>query len=104
MNGLNGVFFRNESLGMAAHRNRLEDNLIVDNGTDGEAAGIRIRGQTNDLVFKNNIIRDTRSEESQTQTVGILIEDKVGQVVLDGNKIEAKTAIDDKRPQKPSID
>jgi len=100
MNGLDGVFFRNESLGMAAHRNRLEDNLIVDNGTDGEAAGIRIRGQTNDLVFKNNTIRDTRPEELQTQTVGILIEDKVGKVVLDGNTIEAKTPIDDKRPQK----
>ncbi len=100
MNALDGVFFRNESLGMAAHRNRLEDNLIVDNGTDGEAAGIRIRGQTNDLVFKNNTIRDTRPEELQTQTVGILIEDKVGEVVLDGNTIEAKTAIDDKRPQR----
>lgn len=100
MNALDGVFFRNESLGMAAHRNRLEDNLIVDNGTDGEAAGIRIRGQTNDLVFKNNTIRDTRPEELQTQTVGIRIEDKVGKVVLDGNTIEAKTAIDDKRPEK----
>jgi len=100
MNALNGVFFRNESLGMAAHRNRLEDNLIVDNGTDGEAAGIRIRGETNDLVFKNNIIRDTRPEESQTQTVGILIELKVGKIVLDGNTIEAKIPIDDKRLQK----
>ena len=100
MNALNGVFFRNESLGMAAHRNRLEDNLIVDNGADGEAAGIRIRGQTNDLVFKNNTIRDTRPEELQTQTVGILIEQKVGKVVLDGNTIEAKTAIDDRRPEK----
>ena len=99
MNALNGVFFRNESLGMAAHRNRLEENLIENNGTDGEAAGIRIRGRTNDLVFKNNIIRDTRPKESQTQTVGILIEEQVGKIALDGNKIEAKTAIDDRRAQ-----
>ncbi len=99
-NGQNGVFFRNESLGMAAHRNRLEDNIIENNGTKGEAAGIRIRGQTNDLVFKNNTIRDTRPKESQTQTVGIQIEETVGEVVLEGNTIEAQTAIDDKRPRK----
>jgi len=85
---------------MAAHRNRLEENIIENNGTGDKAAGIRIRGQTNDLVFKNNTIRDTRPEELQTQTVGILIEQKVGEVVLDGNTIEAKTVIDDRRPQK----
>ncbi len=100
LNKQDGVFFRNESLGMAAHRNRLEDNVIENNGADGQAAGIRIRGQTNDLIFKSNIIRDTRPQDSQTQAVGILIEEQVGNVVLDGNKIEAKTPIDDRRTQK----
>ncbi len=99
-NHQDGVFFRNESLGMAAHRNRLEDNVIENNGVEQEAAGIRIRGYTNDLVFKNNIIRDTRSGEAQKQTVGIRIEEHVGQITLDGNKITAKTAIDDRRPEK----
>jgi hypothetical protein len=99
LNGLNGVFFRNESLGMAAHRNRLEDNLIENNGTKEPAAGIRIRGQTNDLIFKNNTIRDTRPAGSQTQTVGIRIEEKVGKVTMEGNTVEAKTTIDDKRPR-----
>jgi len=94
------VFFRNETLGMAAHRNRLEENVIENNGVDQEAAGIRIRGYTNDLVFSNNIIRDTRSGEAQKQTVGIRIEEQVGQVTLDGNKITAKTAVDDRRPEK----
>ena len=97
-NHSNGVFFRNESLGMAAHRNRLEDNVVENNGTGGETAGIRIRGAANDLVFKNNVIRDTRPEGSQTQTVGILIEEQAGAVVLEGNTIEAKTKIDDRRP------
>jgi len=96
-NGQDGVFFRNESLGMAAHRNRLEDNIIENNGTTGKAAGIRIRGQTNDLVFKNNTIRDTRASGSQTQTVGIRIEEEVGKIILEGNKIEAQTQIDDQR-------
>lgn len=95
-----GVYFRNESLGMAAHRNRLEDNIIENNGTDGQAAGICIRGQTNSLVFKNNRIRDTRPDGSQTQTVGIRIEEKVGEVVLEGNKIDAETRIDDRRVSK----
>jgi len=100
LNHQDGVFFRNESLGMAAHRNRLEENIIENNGAGGKAAGIRIRGQTNDLVFQNNTIRDTRSDAAQTQTVGILIEEKVGQVILQDNKIDAQTKIDDRRPSK----
>jgi len=101
LNRQDGVCFRNESLGMAAHRNRLEENIIENNGTGGKAAGIRIRGQTNDLVFKDNVIRDTRSDGTQTQTVGILIEEKVGQVILQDNEIDAQTKIDDHRPSKP---
>ena len=100
LNNRDGVFFRNETLGMAAHRNCLEENIIENNGTGGEAAGIHIRGQTNDLIFKNNIIRDTRPDGSQTQTVGIRIEEKVGKLILDSNKIKAKTVIDDKRVPK----
>ncbi len=53
-NKQNGVFFRNESLGMAPHRNRLEENTIENNG----GAEIRIRGEVNDLVFVKNTIRD----------------------------------------------
>ena len=106
LNAQNGVFFRNETLGMAAHRNRLEENVIEDNGAKGPgyprsgSAGIRIRGETNGLVFKGNVIRDTRLEASRTQSVGILIEERVGDVTLEGNTIEAKRAIDDRRPAK----
>jgi hypothetical protein len=105
-NAQNGVFFRNETLGMAAHRNRLEENVIEDNGAKGPgyprsgSAAIRIRGETNGLVFKGNVIRDTRPEGSQTQTVGFLIEERVGEVTLEGNTIAAKTPIDDRRPRK----
>ncbi len=99
-NSRNGIFFRNETLGMAAHRNRIEENIIENNGTDGQAAGIRIRGQTNNLVFKNNIIQDTREDKLQRQTVGIRIEEQVGQITLEGNKIKAKTKVEDKRGSK----
>ena len=97
VNHRDGIFFRNETLGMAAHRNRLEENIIEDNGVGEEAAGIRIRGQTHDLVLKNNIIRETRQGDSQKQTVGIRIEEQVGRITLDGNRIRAKTTIDDQR-------
>ncbi|HEU0039149.1 MAG TPA: right-handed parallel beta-helix repeat-containing protein, partial [Verrucomicrobiae bacterium] len=82
---------------MAAHRNRLENNLIENNGGKGDATGIRVRGETKDLVFRNNIIRDTRAVEARKQTTGIHIEEEAGQVILEGNQIEAATKVDDKR-------
>jgi hypothetical protein len=92
-----GIFFRNESDGMAAHRNRVEDNVIENNGVKKDVAGIRVRGETRDLIFKNNLIRDTRAEPKQT--IGIQLDEKVGPVVLDGNKVEAAKLLDDKRQE-----
>ena len=96
-NGHEGIYFRDETYGMAAHRNRLKENVIEDNGTKGSAAGIRVRGETDGLVFENNEIRDTRTDSSPTQTIGIAIEKPVGQVTLRNNRIEAIKAIDDQR-------
>jgi parallel beta-helix repeat protein len=92
-----GVFFRNETEGMAGHRNRLENNLIENNGSKRPVAGIRVRGETRDLIFKANIIRDTRSGTNRLQTTGILLEEKVGNIDSDGNTIEATTIILDRR-------
>jgi parallel beta-helix repeat protein len=92
-----GIYFRGESEGMAGHRNRLENNTIENNGLKGDVAGIRVRGETRDLVFKNNTIRDTRQGDSRHQTVGIRLEEKVGAVVLEGNNIEAAKSLDDAR-------
>jgi nitrous oxidase accessory protein NosD len=100
LNHQDGVFFRNETLGMAGHRNRLENNLIENNGVKGEAAGIRVRGETKGLVFKNNTIRDTRPGDAQKQTVGIRIEAQAGDILLDGNKIQGKTLVEDQRKSK----
>jgi hypothetical protein len=82
---------------MAGHRNRLENNLIEDNGRNQEVAGIRIRGETRDVVLKNNQIRDTRPAESQRQTTGIRLEQRVGCVNLEGNTIEGKIPVKDQR-------
>lgn len=99
-NRSNGVFFRNESLGMAAHRNRLVDNTIENNGDRAGTAGIRVRGITKDLVFENNTIRDTRAEQVRTQTIGVLIEEGVGDVKLENNSIDAPKPLEDRRVSK----
>ncbi len=96
-NALNGVFFRNESLGMSPHRNRLENNLIEDNGRESGTAAIRIRGEPSGLIFEGNTIRDTRKGAERTQTIGILVEDRVGPVQIGPNQIEAAQEIDDHR-------
>jgi hypothetical protein len=96
-NASNGVFFRDESEGMSPHRNHLKDNRIEDNGREPGTAGIRIRGEPSGLIFEDNLIRDTRAGSSQTQTVGIRVEDRVGPVKLGTNRIEASTVIDDRR-------
>jgi parallel beta-helix repeat protein len=100
-NGSNGVFFRDESAGMSPHRNRLEGNVIEDNGRGSGTAGIRIRGEPSGLVFEGNVIRDTREGSHRTQTVGILVEDRVGPVEVGANRIEAGTAIDARRREGP---
>jgi parallel beta-helix repeat protein len=94
-----GVFFRNESEGMAPHRNRLVDNVIEDNGREPGAAGIRIRGEPTGLIFESNVIRDTREGTQRTQTVGILVEERVGPLQIGANQIEAGTPIDDHREE-----
>ena len=96
-NAKSGVFFRDETLGMAGHRNRLIENVIENNATSGEGAGIRIRGEVRDLVFRNNTIRDTRTGKKRTQAVGIQIEERVGPLTLEGNQVDAAEALVDLR-------
>ncbi len=98
-NGSNGVFFRDETMGMSPHRNRLKANVIEDNGRESGTAGIRIQGEPSGLIFEDNVIRDTRSGRRQTQTVGILVENRVRPVSIQTNRIEASTAIDDRRQE-----
>ncbi len=96
LNKQHGVFFRNESLGMAPHRNRLEENTIENNG----GAEIRIRGEVNDLTFVRNTIRDTRQSGSESPDIGILVEERVGKLDLQDNTIQTKVQIEDKRASK----
>ena len=96
-NAEDGIYFRNEAEAMAGHRNRVEKNVIENNGGKDAAAGIRVRGETRGLVFRDNIIRDTRPAESRKQLVGIRIEAGVGDLKLENNEIAAKTQLEDER-------
>jgi hypothetical protein len=96
-NGSCGVLFRDEPAGMSPHRNRLERNEIVENGHEPGAPGIRVRGEPDGLVFEANTIGDTRAGASQTQTVGLLIEGRVGSVRLERNQINGSIPVDDRR-------
>jgi parallel beta-helix repeat protein len=93
-NQQNGLFFRNETLGMAPHRNRFEENTIENNG----GPEIRIRGEVNGLTFVKNTVRDTRTDTDEKPTVGILIEERAGEVKLQDNTIETQVQVEDKRP------
>jgi polygalacturonase len=101
-NGEDGIYFRDETYGMAAHRNRLVRNVIEDNGTKRSAAGIRVRGETEGLIFEGNMIRDTRQGQAQSQSTGILIGESAGDISLVDNQIEASTPIRDQRREASS--
>lgn len=92
-NDQHGLFFRNEALAMAPHRNRLEENVIENNG----GAEVRIRGEVRDLVLVNNTIRDTRGQGADAQSIGVQIEEKVGPVRMENNAIKADVPVDDRR-------
>jgi parallel beta-helix repeat protein len=58
-----GITFRNESEAMGAHRNRFEKNLILDNGTTQAGMGVAIHGEHHDLIFKQNVIGNSKPRE-----------------------------------------
>ena len=49
------------------------------------------------MTVEGNAIRDTREQPQRMQTVGILIEERVGSVRLDRNQIETGVPIEDRR-------
>lgn len=98
-NAEDGVYFRDESAALSGHRNRLENNLIENNGRSQNVAGIRIRGETREVILKNNRIQDTRPVETRRQTTGILLEKNVGQVTLEDNTLDTKVPVDDQRQE-----
>ena len=87
-NANHGVYFRNEPEYTGGHRNRLEENKIYNNGTNGEGSGIYIDGETNDTVIVGNEIGNQSEVGDSTQQFGVVIGAKAKRVKLEGNRIE----------------
>ncbi|HLJ10807.1 MAG TPA: right-handed parallel beta-helix repeat-containing protein [Planctomycetaceae bacterium] len=80
-----GVLFRPErGKSFAPHRNRVENNRIVDSGPE-EGVAIDVQGETNEIVLARNEIRESRMPMKR---IGIRLGAQTGEVELVENKIE----------------
>ncbi len=83
-NGSDGVNLREENSRNSPHRNTFINNLVENNGQSGEGYGFAVYSEPQDLVLKDNIIRDT---VAGTQRAGVFLLAKVPNVNMEGNKI-----------------
>lgn len=80
-----GVLFRPErGKAFAPHRNRIENNRIVDSGPE-DGVAIDVQGETDAIVLVKNEIRESRMPMKR---IGIRLGAQAGQVDLVENKIE----------------
>jgi len=83
-NGAHGIYFRNEKPTNAGSRNTFRENAVEDN----IGCGIYIEGHTTDLLFENNVIRETRTGDARTQRMGIWAGPHTARVRTVKNRIE----------------
>ena len=90
-----GVLFRPErGRAFAPHRNRVENNRIVDSGPD-DGIAIDVQGETDSIVLSQNQIRESRAP---MRRVGIRLGPQTGRVELLDNAIEGlAVAVEDLR-------
>jgi Right handed beta helix region len=90
-----GVLFRPErGKAFAPHRNRFENNRIVNSG-GGDGVAVDIQGETESIVLAKNDIRETREP---MQRVGIRVGAQTREIELVENHIEGfSTAVQDMR-------
>jgi hypothetical protein len=85
LSGKVGVLFRPErGQAFAPHRNRLENNRIIDSGP-AEGIAVDVQGQTESVTIANNDIRETRQP---MQRVGVRIGAETRNIKLVDNQIE----------------
>ena len=83
-NGGDGVFFREEDIKNSPHRNTFLGNTIENNGTKDGKYGFYFSGNAENVILKNNIIRDTKNG---TQEAGIFIDKNTPPLELENNTI-----------------
>ncbi len=84
-NGSDGINLRGEREVNAPHRNTFAGNIIENNGVNGGGYGISINSPAQDLVLKENTIRDT---EKGTQKAAIYIYENGSEPKLENNRID----------------
>lgn len=97
-----GVCFRTKTMGNAAHRVTLRDNVIENNGSRADefaelkqqlqpwesiGVGVSVCGMTQDLLMENNTIRETRQGDDRLQRHAVYLHPGVSGVKMSGNKI-----------------
>jgi len=90
-----GVLFRPErGKAFAPHRNRIENNRIINSGAAG-GIGIDVQGETESIVLVKNEIRETREP---MQRIGVRVGPQTRDVELVENRIEGfSVAVEDLR-------
>ncbi len=93
-NGFAGVYFREETLHLAGHRNVFRANKIIDNGDSERGYGIYVAPYAGDLVFENNEIGETRAGGEGTQRYGVFVAKSAGPVLLADNRMSGHLSAD----------
>ncbi len=83
-NGGDGVYFRDQDLKNSPHRNTFINNIVENNGTLDGKYGFSFHGNAEDVLLKDNIIRDTGKG---TQEAAIFLDKGTPPVKLENNKI-----------------
>jgi nitrous oxidase accessory protein NosD len=79
-----GILFRDEPHAFGPHRNRCENNQIIDSGSD-DGVGIDVRGLTEEVTLAQNQVREARKPLSR---IGIRIGAQARDITLVNNQIE----------------
>lgn len=94
-----GIFFRGSGGSFGPHRNRFENNRIINSGGE-DGAAIDITGDVDGVEIVNNHIEETRGTASRS---GIRIAEEVKSVRWEGNEIEGVAhTVTDHRAKKPA--
>lgn len=84
-NGSDGIHIRGERPDNAPHRNTFLGNIIENNGINGSGYGMSFNSPAQDILVKENIIRDTGSG---TQVSGLFFYKNSLPVILEDNEMD----------------
>ncbi len=79
-----GIIFRNEpNEGRSPHRNIVENNRIVNSGSDKDGIGVDIQGETQSITIQGNQMSEIREGGEH---IGVQIGEKTANILLERNE------------------